>query len=90
MACGCPTICSSRSSGPELVEHGRDGLLVDPDDREGIASAILTLLDNEPLASQLGKAGQKKVRERFALPAVLDQIEDFYRHCISGFQAKAA
>ena len=32
MAAGCPTVYTSRGSGPEVIEDGRDGLLIDPDD----------------------------------------------------------
>ena len=45
MACGTPVICSNVSSLPEVV--GDAGLLLAPDDLDGLAAALRTLLDDE-------------------------------------------
>jgi glycosyltransferase involved in cell wall biosynthesis len=47
MACGTPVIGSNRTSIPEVV--GEAGIIVDPDDVEDIADAILLLLKDEAL-----------------------------------------
>jgi len=43
MACGVPVIASNVSSLPEIM--GEAGVLVDPTDTEGLAGALITLLD---------------------------------------------
>ena len=48
--------------GPELLEHGRQGLLVDPDDPAQIAEAIVRVQTDPSLARQLGEAGRARVR----------------------------
>jgi glycosyltransferase involved in cell wall biosynthesis len=88
MAAGCPTIFTRRGSGPELIEHGRDGLLVDPDRDDEIAAAILSLLDDGALARRLAAAGRRRVKEAFSLPAVLARNEEFFAGCIRGFQPR--
>ncbi len=50
MAAGTPVVTSDGSALPEVV--GDTGLLVDPYDVESIASAIHSLLDDEPAARQ--------------------------------------
>jgi len=40
LACGTPVIASKVGGVPELVEHGRNGLLVEPDDPAAMATAI--------------------------------------------------
>lgn len=47
MAYGCPTIYSQRGSGPELIENGRDGLLIEPDQPHEIAGAIVRVLTDD-------------------------------------------
>ncbi len=42
--CCCTSIYSRRGSGPELIEDGRDGLLIEPDRPDEIAEAIIRLL----------------------------------------------
>ena len=88
MAAGCPTIFTRRGSGPELIESGRDGLLVDPDRPEEIAEAILSLLRDDALARRLGAAGRRRVKEAFSLPAVVARNEEFYAGCIRAFQPR--
>jgi len=85
MAEGCPTIYSSRASGPELIEDGRNGLLVDPDRPEGIALAIVKVLQDDCLAETLGAAGKERVERNFSLSVLLSQNIDFYTECLRSF-----
>jgi glycosyltransferase involved in cell wall biosynthesis len=88
MACGCPTIYSTRCSGPELIDHDRDGLLIDPDDRQAISSAIVRMLDDDALAGRLGAAGAAKVRSRFATELIIPEILAFYERCAANFASR--
>lgn len=90
MACGCPTIYSTRGSGPELIEHGSDGLLVAPDRPDDIASQIVQVLSDDELARRLGRAGRERVQTRFTIAALISANEDFYRSCIDDFQSAPA
>jgi len=89
MACGCPTIYSQRGSGPELIEDGRDGLLIEPDRPDEIAEAIIRVLTDDNLARQLRAAGRQRVRENFSTPILLARNEAFYRDCLNDFQQNA-
>jgi glycosyltransferase involved in cell wall biosynthesis len=90
MAEGCPVICSTRSSGPEMVQPGCDGLLVEPDNEAEIAQSIVQLLNNEPLALRFGAAGQETVRERFWSERTITQMVEFYSKCISHFRGNGS
>lgn len=85
MAWGCPTIFTKRASGPELIEHGQDGLLVDPESPEEIANAIVRVLKDDDLAIRLGQAGRQKIQDRFSLNVILPQNEAFFKQCIDHF-----
>lgn len=82
MASGCPTIYSTRGSGPELIKHGQDGLLVEPDRPDEIAKAIVRVLTEDSLAERLAKSGRERVRKDFSTAALLTQNENFYRSCL--------
>ena len=90
MAAGCPTIYTSRGSGPELIEHGRTGLLIDPDRPESIAGAIVTLLRDASLARRLGAEGRSHVERNFSRNVILAQNEAFYRRCADDFRGGAS
>jgi glycogen synthase len=82
MAQGCPVIYSNRHSGPELIENGRNGLLIDPDRPDEIAGAILRLLRDGEEAARLGSAGRDDVARRFACDVLLARNEEFYWNAI--------
>ncbi len=85
MACGCPTIYTWHPPGPELVRDGVDGLLIDPDQPREIAAAILAVLTDDKLASNLGAAGAQRVAEKFSLPELVRANERFYQTCVDKF-----
>ncbi|MCI0627139.1 MAG: glycosyltransferase family 4 protein [Acidobacteria bacterium] len=85
MLAGCPTIYSRCGSGPELIEHNRTGLLIDPQCPEEIAAAIITLLMDDALCRRIGAAGQEHIQSRFCLANLLEQNEDFYFRCLKQF-----
>ena len=60
MAVGCPVIASDRSALPEVV--GRAGILLNPDDVDGWADAMVRLLDDVGLRAELIAAGRERVR----------------------------
>jgi glycosyltransferase involved in cell wall biosynthesis len=55
MACGTPVIATRAGALPETV--GEAGLLVDPDDEQGIADALLAAARDDELRTRLRKAG---------------------------------
>ena len=85
MAGGCPTIYSKRGSGPELMVHGHDGLLVDPDDAGDIAASAIRLLEDDELAQTLGANGRERVVSSFSVQKLVPANELFYRAVIQSF-----
>ncbi len=88
MSSGCPTVYSRRASGPELIRHGADGLLVEPTDLEDLAAAIVNVLKDGAVASRLGNNGYKRVSETFSYERLLPQFESFYRRCMVAHQPR--
>ncbi len=61
MACGAPTVTSSTSSLPEVA--GEAALLVDPDDVDGLAAAMVRALADQELRDTLRRRGFERVRQ---------------------------
>jgi len=83
MAHGCPVIYSNRCSGPELIDSGRDGLLIDPSRPEQIAEGIVSLLRDDKACQRIGAAGRNTILQRFSTGILLARNERFYAECIS-------
>jgi glycosyltransferase involved in cell wall biosynthesis len=86
MAEGCPTIYSRRASGPELIQHRQNGLLIDPDNVPEIADAISDVLQNPPFANAMGEAGRAHIERSFSVSALLPKNISFYQDCIRTFR----
>lgn len=65
MAMGLPVVSTTVAGVPELVEHGRSGLLVPERDPAALAAAIESLLENPERRRALGRNGRVAVQERF-------------------------
>ena len=65
MAMGVPVIASRVSGIPELVADGLNGVLVEPDDAEALAAALIRLLSEPALCASLGCHGRRTVLEQF-------------------------
>jgi glycosyltransferase involved in cell wall biosynthesis len=89
MVKGCPTIFTKRVSGPELIDDGKDGILVDPANVEEIAAAIKWMLTHPEEAQALGEAGRQKILSSFNIKAVMPQTLAFYQQAIDNFKAKS-
>lgn len=76
MAIGRPVVAMRSSSAPEVVRDGQTGRLADPADPRGLSDAIAWLLDDPARRRRLGQAAAEDARERFALPLMLDRLED--------------
>jgi glycosyltransferase involved in cell wall biosynthesis len=85
MARGCPTVFSRWCSGPEVMEHEKHGLLVDPEKPQEIADAIVRLLKDDRLSRQLGAAATDRVQRKFSVDVLLERNLKFYRHCVAKF-----
>ncbi len=78
MSCARPVIATAVNGTPEAVIDGVTGLLVAPDDVEGLSSAILTLVNDPDRAARMGEEGRRVAVDRFSLRAYLRGIEALY------------
>ncbi len=72
MACGLCVVSTGVGGVPYLVEDGVEGVLVQPGDADGMAEAVLRLLEEEGLSARLSAMGRRRA-ERHGWDAVLPQ-----------------
>jgi colanic acid/amylovoran biosynthesis glycosyltransferase len=75
MAAGRPVIAGELPTIMELVEEGRTGLLVPPDDAGALAAAIERLLADPELRQRLGSEARARVTAEFSDSVNLDRLE---------------
>jgi glycosyltransferase involved in cell wall biosynthesis len=82
MSVGAPIVATDVSGTTEAVRDGLDALVVEPDDPEALAAAIVKLLGDRALASALGNSARVRARELFGMPRMIDDLEDLLREAL--------
>ena len=65
MACRKPVVATTAGGISEIIENGKDGILVQPDEDKALAGALLTVLHDLSLRRQLAENGLATVRAQF-------------------------
>jgi colanic acid/amylovoran biosynthesis glycosyltransferase len=88
LACGLPSISTTVTGVPEIIEHGKTGLLVKPGAPEELAQAIRALLASPEDRERFAAAGRKKAERDFDVGKNAGRLhllfEDQARHDYSG------
>ncbi len=82
MAAGKPVVASNIAGYAAVVRQGEEGLLVEPEDEDALASAITQLLDNTELRTTLASKGTERARE-FSWEKVSRMVMDYYERLLS-------
>ncbi len=80
MSAGVPVIASNIGGLPEIVEHGKTGLLVNNTPQE-IAAAILRIRQDYDFSKLFAARGRQSVEERFSIPVMISATEQVYESC---------
>ena len=79
MSAGVPTVATAVGGIPEMLEHGRTGLLVDPDSPSSIAEALVRLAMDARLRQALGQRAKEKYEGFFTIEHMATRISALYR-----------
>ncbi|MGH9397987.1 MAG: glycosyltransferase family 4 protein [Terriglobia bacterium] len=75
---GRAMVATAVDGTPEIVLDGRTGLLVPPNDSDGLADAIIALLGDEGLRKQMGVAARNHAEALFSLQQQVDRTVELY------------
>jgi glycosyltransferase involved in cell wall biosynthesis len=82
-AMGLPCVVTDIPGCREVVEHGRNGLLVPTGSASALAGAITTLLMHTDLAERMGRAGRRKAIEEFDEDRVFATVKAAYSRLLA-------
>lgn len=85
MSAGIPVIASEVDGNAEIITNMVNGILVKPNDIEGAADAILSLLDNPDTAKRLAARAMKSVDE-YCVNKMVKTIDRLYMDCLQRLQ----
>lgn len=79
MACGLPVITTTRCvSGMEMIRNGDTGILVEPDDVEGLHNAMDKLLSNDQLLRSMSAQALERAKE-YTIEKMAEKTAEYLR-----------
>src|SRR3989338_4807561 len=78
MAAGKPVVATNVGGNPELVQNGKTGILVDKDNGEQLAKALIFLANAPHKRMEMGRNGYEKVRKKFTMPAMVSAYTNLF------------
>lgn len=78
-AVGTACVATRVGGALEIIEEGKDGLLVPPRDEAAMAEAIFRLLQNRSEAKEMARRLREKVEREFSLDQMAEKTLEVYR-----------
>ncbi len=82
MASRCPAVASRVGGIPELIEDGKTGLLVEPENPLALAEAIRSLLQNKDKAKEISLNARRRVEKEFTVEEMAKKTEGIYERFV--------
>lgn len=89
LACGATVLVSDTAPVREVVEHGKNGLLVDFFDVDKLTDAADKVLRSPEDFEHLGKAGTETVRSRYSLEVCLPAMLSLFQQVLNRGRERA-
>jgi len=76
MAAGLPVVSARSGSLPEVLEDGKQGILVEPGDVKAQAEAFIRLANDPSLREQMGRSGWERARKLFSIEQEIARLRE--------------
>ncbi|HWK29446.1 MAG TPA: glycosyltransferase family 4 protein [Solirubrobacter sp.] len=83
MACGLPPIAVDAFGPAAIVDHGRTGWLVEPDDVASLANALVEAVNRPAERRRRGTEAVRTARARYAWPALAERVAEIYEDALN-------
>lgn len=78
MSYAIPSIAFATCAFPEVIEHGRSGLLAEPGNETSLANSAAAILRNPEIARQIGQSGRLRIEQKFSARQMVDTTLSVY------------
>lgn len=83
MAAGRAVVATAVGANPTLIDSGKNGLIVPPNDPAALADAVISYLSRPLMAAAFGAAARRKVEAEYSRATMTRRFEDFF-HELAG------
>jgi glycosyltransferase involved in cell wall biosynthesis len=89
-AAGLPVIASAIGGLPEIVDHQRTGILVEPGDPTAFARALIELAIDGQRRTAMGKDGRRRAVENWSTEMMALRTLALYEACLAALPLRTA
>ena len=82
MALGKTVVVTNVGGNTEVVEHGRNGLLVSPENPQALANSVIDCLRQPDRAGEMAQRAKEMVLNRFSLTRFISDYENLYEEAL--------
>jgi len=83
MQLGRPVVATHVGCLPDIVEEGRTGLLIPPNDAQAMAKALTRLFCDPKEAAEMGRRGRERFEKCFSLERFAEETENVYKSVLA-------
>lgn len=81
-ACKKPVIGSNLPGVRTVIDHGKNGFLVEPENKADLAGKIDYLIENPQICKEFGHNGYLKASEKYQWGKIAQKLESLYKDCL--------
>lgn len=81
-AAGVPVVATKVGGVVEIIDDGKTGLLVMPKDPEGMAKAVIRILQDPHLSARMVEQSQKRIDERYTIRHMAEATINVYKEVL--------
>lgn len=80
MAVGLPVLASDRGGNSELIAHGKNGMLFDPENHEALKNCLVQYIKGAELRKQHGNVGREMVKRIYSIDRMVDAYKSAWEN----------
>jgi glycosyltransferase involved in cell wall biosynthesis len=78
MSYGIPSVAFATCAFPEIIEHGRSGLLAELNNETSLTNSAAAILRNPQIAQQMGRSARLRIEQKFSAAKMVDAMLQVY------------
>lgn len=83
MACCVPAVATRVGGVPELIDSGKNGLLYEVGDVDGMAAGAISILSDPAVLERFSKAARRTAQDQFCASRIIPLYERYYERIIA-------
>lgn len=82
LACALPAVATRVGGATDLIQNCKNGILIDPKDKQGLETAIGWILEKRQQWDAIGKSARESA-ERYSIDVVANKYIDLFEHLVN-------